>query len=318
MIITINSLYWILGSIVAFVLISLIILTVIVTKMVIKECFSRVDFDYTDEERLARSGIIMSFFEGKETKEIFFRSFDDTLLHGYYVFNGKKNNKVVICHHGLHSDLMCMTPYANMYYQMGYDVVLIDSRNCGKSEGKYTTFGIKESLDLEKWIDQIVFMKGKDVEILLTGVSMGAATVIMTTQTESAKYIKAVVADCGFTDFHSQVEDILKKSIIKKEYLKKFAKLMVVLMHVGVRIYCRFNTLKSSPIKAIRNSNTPIFIVHGSNDSVVDVKMAYELYDACQSKKGLFIMEGAEHAQAINHDEESYFEHVNNFLKEIQ
>lgn len=310
---------WIISiSVLVVILAVLTAITIWSTSLIIKKCFSRVDFDFNDSERVARSGIIMDFFKDKEYKEMKFRSFDDTLLVGYYVYNKKPTNNVVIVHHGYHSDHMSMTPYAQMYYDMGYDVLLIDSRNCGKSEGKYTTFGVLEAYDIEKWIDQIIFMKGKDARVILSGVSMGAVTSILAATTQSSKYLTAVIADCPYTTFNTQIENVLKEGILKKEFTKKFSKLIITLMRIGVKVYCKFDTAKSSPLNAVQKTSVPILFIHGSEDKLVDVKMASELYEKCVSKKALFIMDGASHAQAINYDRIKYQEVVSDFLWEIK
>ena len=51
---------------------------------------------------------------------------------------------------------------------------MIDQRAHGLSEGKTITFGIKERLDCLCWVEYLVERFGKETQILLTGISMGA------------------------------------------------------------------------------------------------------------------------------------------------
>ena len=308
----------IISSVLGFILIVFIIISIITTRMVVNKCFKRMDFDYSDEERIERSGIIKDFFEDKECREVMFKSYDDTLLTGYYVTNGSNNKKVVILHHGYHSDHMSMTPYGKMYYELGYDLLFVDSRNCGKSEGKYTTFGVKEARDIEKWIDQLVFMKGKNIEIILSGVSMGAVISILAANTESGKYLKAVVSDCAYTSFNAQMEYMLKKDMIKNNFLKKFSKLIIALMNIGVFLYCGFDLRKSSPIEAVSTSKIPTLFIHGTADELVPYSMGEELFEKATCTKELVSFEDVGHARSINKEYEKYKKVVSDFINNLE
>ena len=70
-------------------------------------------------------------------------------------------------------------------------------RAAGLSEGKYLTMGVKESDDIVLWAKEIV-QKDENAQIVLHGISMGAATVMMTTA-KHPQNVVAAVEDCGYT-----------------------------------------------------------------------------------------------------------------------
>ena len=88
---------------------------------------------------------------------------------------------------------------ADIAFQMGQNVLLVDERAHGKSQGRTISFGIKERQDLLCWIDYALARFGSDVKILLYGVSMGGATVVMASELELPENVKGIVADCPYS-----------------------------------------------------------------------------------------------------------------------
>ena len=76
-------------------------------------------------------------------------------------------------------------------------------------EGKVITFGIKEHRDCLAWVDFMVEHFGPDVKIILTGISMGASTVLIAAGRELPKNVIGVLADCGY----NSAKDIIRKVI---------------------------------------------------------------------------------------------------------
>ena len=76
----------------------------------------------------------------------------------------------------------------------GCNVLLVDQRSHGLSEGTTITFGIKERHDVVSWANYAVDRFGSDVKILLSGVSMGAATVLMASNLELPSNVKGIIA----------------------------------------------------------------------------------------------------------------------------
>ena len=138
-------------------------------------------------------------YKNNEIKDIYIKSKDDLKLHAIFIEN-KKNKGIVVETHGYRSEPQRdLIASCHEYYNMGYSLLLIDSRACGKSEGKYITFGIKESEDLINWI-KYLNKTYQDTPIILAGVSMGATTILMSLKDiKKNMNVKCVISDCAYT-----------------------------------------------------------------------------------------------------------------------
>ena len=91
----------------------------------------------------------------------------------------------------------------------GWNVLQVDQRGHGESEGKTVTFGIRERYDCLDWVNWAVRRFGEETPIFLVGVSMGASTVLMASGLDLPKQMKGIWADCGF----SSTEEVLRHTI---------------------------------------------------------------------------------------------------------
>ena len=247
-------------------------------------------------------------FETYEKEEVSIKSFDGLKLNGILLKN-KIKNKVIICCHGYHSNAINEFIYGYNYYKLGYTILCIDQRSHGTSEGKYIGMGILERKDVLDWIKFIKDKYGEDIQIVLEGVSMGAATVMMASELIKDPSVKGIIADCGFTT-------------VKEEFMHA-GKIPGIRFHYHVinmynRILAKFNLSETNSIKSLKNSHIPLLIIHGSEDDFVPTKFASVLYEASASEiKELVIIEGAKHAESYQTNPSLYEEHVLAFLKKI-
>lgn len=151
----------------------------------------------------------------------------------------------------------------------GHNVLLVDQRAHGNSEGHVITFGVKERKDVLSWIDFVINRFGKDVKIALEGISMGAATVLMASNQDMPN-VKAIFADCPYS---SPKEITLKVS--KEMGLPKFFAYPLLL--IGAIIYGHFNLNGSSATKSVKDAKYPILIIHGQGDKFVPIEMSRRL-----------------------------------------
>ena len=113
-------------------------------------------------------------------KEVSIRSFDGLRLCGnYYEF--EKGAPIDILFHGYHgSSEQDLSGGVYRCQRLGHNVLIVDHRAAGKSEGHVITFGVNESRDAAAWVQYVVENIDPNAKILLGGISMGAATVMMT------------------------------------------------------------------------------------------------------------------------------------------
>lgn len=234
---------------------------------------------------------------------------DDNLeLHGIFIPADKPSKKVVILAHGYAGTLEQMAPFAKLYHDLGYNIVAPDARGHGKSEGDYIGFGWPERKDYQKWIDLVVDKVGKDSEIALHGVSMGAATVMMTSGEKLPDNVKVIVEDCGYSSVNEELSYQLKDMY----NLPSFPLLPVTSVVTKVRAGYFFG--EASAVDQVKKNKVPMLFIHGDHDTFVPTEMVHEVYDANASEKELYIAPNADHAQSFVKNKEAYREKVAEFV----
>ncbi len=266
----------------------------------------------TPEEAAATSGQVLDediswLLNDSNYTDEYITSQDGLKLHSYQVKNQSSSNKWVITVHGYTSEGINMSSYAKKYYDNGYNILIPDLRSHGLSEGNYIGMGWDDRLDIISWINYILD-ENPNAEIVLHGISMGAATVLMTSGEEIPSNVKAIIADCGYTsvwdEFAYQLDDLFS--------LPEFPILNV--SSIVAKIRAGYFLGEASSIEQVKKSKTPILYIHGDQDDFVPYYMMEELYNATNSEKEMLTIEGAEHAKASEVDPETYWTTINNFI----
>ncbi|MGN1386275.1 MAG: alpha/beta hydrolase [Bacillus sp. (in: firmicutes)] len=266
------------------------------------------DLAVSTDDSLASEGL--AWLETVSFDEVKITSNDALKLVGYYLPAETKGNKTVIIAHGYTSEAMNMHSYAKFYHELGYNVLMPDARGHGASEGDYIGFGWPERLDYMQWINYVLKQNGDDTEIVLHGVSMGSATVMMTSGEDLPEQVKAVVADCGYTS----AEDVLSYQLERMYHLPSFPILQATSLMTQIRAGYSFS--EASALEQVKKTDKPILFIHGEDDTFVPVEMVYELYEAANGDKELLIVQDAEHANAYDANPVLYEETVTNFLNQ--
>lgn len=228
-----------------------------------------------------------------------------TLVGKYYEY--KKGAPIEILFHGYKGNgERDLSGGIERCFAIERNAIIVDQRGAGESDGHTITFGIKEHLDCIKWAEYVSERFGSDTKIILTGVSMGAATVLMASGKELPKNVVCILADCGY----STPREIIMKTI--KE-MKLPPKIMYPFVKLGAKIFGHFNLDEYSPIEAVRNSKTPTIFIHGTNDDFVPYSMSEKMYEECTAKKSLVPIEDAGHGLAYPVNKEKYLQALQDF-----
>lgn len=238
-------------------------------------------------------------------------SSDGLNISGVYIPASQKSNKVALIAHGYSGSLKDMAPFAKLFHDLGFNILVSDARGHGTSEGNYIGFGWHERNDYIQWINQMIERHGNDSEIVLFGISMGGATVMNVSGEPLPKQVKAIVEDCGF----SSVEEEITHQLKEMYSLPKFPLLQITSLITKVRAGYWFE--EASSLEQIRKNQTPILFIHGDVDDFVPTRMVYDLYKANPSPKELYIVPGAAHAFAYVTDKEKYRHKVSTFLNKF-
>ena len=248
------------------------------------------------------------FMQEKEYVDVYITSKDKLKLHGCYINNN--SDTTVLFVHGYRSrGLNDFAWPMRKVYEKGYNILHIDQRCHGQSEGKYVTFGIKERIDVLNWVNYIN-NNYKPKNIVIYGMSMGCATSSMALPLMPSN-VKCAILDCGF----SGVYKLMVKQT--KDMIKVDAHLPVLIMNIYCRLIAGFSMFKASPKKALSKINIPCFFIHGTEDSVIPLSHTIENYEACGSKvKDFAYIEGAEHGMSYYDDYPNLEQRVMKFIEE--
>lgn len=253
--------------------------------------------------------LYIKWFEDEANYEdVYITSEDELRLHACEVLASEKTNKWVITIHGYAGNCEDMSYLVQKFGEEGYNVLTLDLRGHGKSEGHYIGMGWHDRKDILKWIDYIV-EKDSTAEIVLYGISMGAGAVMMTVGEELVPNVKAAIEDCGYTsvweEFNYQIEMMNKKALRKP---------VLTVADVITKARAGYRLKEASAIKQLEKSNIPMLFIHGDQDKFVPYFMLDKLYDTATCPKEKFVVEGAGHAQSIVVEPELYWEKVTGFL----
>lgn len=230
---------------------------------------------------------------------------DSLRLHGK-LFKNPGTKYALVCH-GYTSKAKHMAGFVNKFHSLGYNVLAVDARAHGDSEGTKIGMGWVERFDVIEWIKYIISLE-PDAQIILHGVSMGASTVLMASGEELPKNVKAIIADCGYTsewDEFRQEADVL--------HIPWFPVLNASSAISKVRDGYDFK--QASAVEQVKKSHIPTLFIHGSKDELVPYGMLNELYSAANCEKEILTIQGAGHALSSSVAPELYWNTVETFLK---
>ncbi len=242
------------------------------------------------------------------SEEVWVTSKDGLSLYGRF-FPCDGSLKTVICFHGYTSEGQNdYSTLARFYLDAGYNLLIVDERAHGRSEGTFIGFGCLDRYDARIWIDYVVDRLGDDCRILLHGDSMGAATVLMTLGLELPEQVRAAVSDCAFTSAWDVFCAVLKNMY----HLPAFPIMQIA--NRMVKKQAGYELDECNAREEVAKTEIPVLFIHGDADTFVPCSMVHELYEACQSEKKLVIIKGAGHVESCYKDPEEYEEAVCSFI----
>lgn len=218
------------------------------------------------------------------------RSRDGLKLSGRF-FPAENPNGTMILVHGYRSnpanDFGTMCPF---YLSKGWNLLAVNQRACGNSEGVYITFGVKERFDLHDWIVYLCDRFGPDHPVVVNGISMGCTTALMSLGTGLPENVRGVIADCGFT---TPLEELKHLS---RQRFGIAGKPLTAVVGLYAKLFAGFGFSDYSTLTALKQSKLPILFLHGEADSFVPVRFTVENFAACEGEKKLLTIPEAGHA----------------------
>lgn len=226
-------------------------------------------------------------------------------LYGWFTDNN--DNVTVLMVHGFAVDHTSLNVHAQLFDKLECNVLQIDNQAAGKSEGKYLGWGYLESLDVLDWIKKLLSERPND-KIILFGASMGAATVMLTSQYDLPKNVKLIIEDSGYTS----ASEILSYYCQKRYHIK--GKLLIGGMSLMSKMRAGFSYRQTDCRKALTKNKLPMMFMHGKNDFTVPFEMRDELSTCGQFEKRTYESLGV-HIRSYYIDSKNYQMAVENFLE---
>lgn len=246
---------------------------------------------------------------GSVTKEtLTMKSTDQLTLSGLLIPHDEKTHKFAIIAHGYSGSNRDMAPWAKLYYDLGFNLLIPDARGHGESDGDYIGFGWHERKDYANWIEKLITEYGDETEIILFGLSMGAATVMNVSGEALPHNVKAIIEDCGYSSVTKEMAHQLKTMYKLPQYP------FIPMTSLITKVKAGYWFGEASPEEQVKKSSTPILFIHGDEDDFVPTHMAYELYHSAKSPKELYIAIGAKHGYAYVTDKDMYRTRIKHFL----
>ncbi len=251
------------------------------------------------DQMLARpfEPVTITTYDGKKLYARYYHVADNAPLQIF--FHGYKSYAVLDCCGG-----------SLLAQKLGHNALVVDQRAHGQSEGNTITFGIKERRDCLCWINYALSRFGEDTQIILSGLSMGAATVLMAADLNLPANVIGIIADCPFSAPKAIIQKVCKDMHLPATLLYPFIKL-------GAKAFGGFDLEESCALSSVANANIPILLLHGEADHFVPCEMSRAIYSACSSTAFLETFPDAGHGLSYITGIEKYENITNDFIQNI-
>ena len=237
----------------------------------------------------------------------------DYRLHAVFAPAPDSARGTAVVVHGYTDNHLCFLNLVRMYRDtFGYNVMVPDLHYHGLSEGRAVQMGWFDRLDVERFAALANELWHNDF-MVLHGVSMGAATVMMTSGDSLPPYIRAFVEDCGYTSVWDQFAHILRQSY----HLPPFP-LMNIASATARRRY-GWDFKEASSVRQLAKGDRPMLFIHGDADDYVPYSHLERNYEAkTQGYKKKWVAKGSGHAMAYRDHPGEYEAVVGEFLSEVK
>lgn len=238
------------------------------------------------------------------------RSYDGLTLSGRY-YHHNDGAPLLILFHGYRS--MALRDSAGGFIlgkKAGFNVIAVDQRAHGRSEGTVITFGIRERWDCLKWIQYANDRFGEDTPIIISGLSMGAATVLMASSLPLPDNVVGIMADCPYSSPAKIIRKVARDRGIPDNLAYPFIRL-------SAKLIGKFDLEASSAEQEVQKATLPILLLHGEDDRFVPCDMSRQIAASCISYHELHTFPDAGHGLCYTIDPAHYEDVVVHFLHSI-
>ena len=230
-------------------------------------------------------------------------------LHAMFASAAKPTDKTAVIVHGYTDNAIRMLMIGYLYNNdLNYNILLPDLQDNGLSEGPAIQMGWKDRLDVLNWMNIANDIFGKRTQMVVHGISMGAATTMMVSGEAQQPFVKCFVEDCGYTSVWDEFSFQLKDMFGLPEFPLMYTTSWLCNAKYG------WNFQEASSLEQVKKCSLPMFFIHGDADTYVPTRMVYPLYEAKSEPKELWIVPGATHAMSYKDYPQEYTGRVKKFV----
>jgi pimeloyl-ACP methyl ester carboxylesterase len=309
---------WLLYSFMSIISIALLLFILIVLKF-----FSG---DFIGRESGPESIILQPDSLGLNSETVRFPARDGLSIEGWMLSAEPSGKAVIVLSHGGGSNRSAMLSRASSLINGGYDVLAIDLRAHGGSQGELNSLGMMEALDILGAMDYLK-AKNDNRPIILMGLSLGSVSSI-NAACQSSQAV-AVIAEGAFKSYRDPIRTFAEYTLRDPgiSFLTRIRNAIVdwscvdlltrleILFHTGIFI----DPDKTNAISSVaKMQNMPILYNTGENDFMEPDLHAREMYNLSDSELSeIIIIKGAGHSAYNDETRVAYNKAVLGFLDRV-
>ena len=241
-------------------------------------------------------------------QEVTFSTSDNLQLSGWYVPPAGQDGATLIFVHGLGSNRSDLLDQAAMLIDEGYGALLFDLRAHGRSQGKQSSWGLKEVADVQAALTFLQQQQAVNADkIGIVGHSMGGAIAIRAAAQLSE--LKVVIAESVYANFSRN----------QARLTVSFARLpawTAPLIFPWAEAIAGVDSVQLAPLQEVAElSPRPILFIQGGHDKTVHVQNGSVLYKTAVSPKERLLIPNAGHNNLFQTDPQQMSLHLNQFLQ---
>lgn len=251
------------------------------------------------------------WYPAQPREDVYIESYDGLRLHGTLIEQPERGQArgTILLAHGFHGsgyvDFSCAL---QPYFEMGFNLLVIDQRAHLQSEGTWLTMGVRERYDVRSWAIWLLQRYGESHPVVLDGISMGGTTVLMAAGLDLPRNVQAIISDCPFTSPREIFHSVMTTSIKLPTWLLWGA-------DICCRIMAGFSIDGASTVDALRDNRLPLLMIHGLADDFVPCHMTEKSAAAAVNcEKALVLVPGAGHGLSFLVDREGVYAELVKFL----
>lgn len=223
-----------------------------------------------------------------EVEDVRLVTADGVRINAFY-YSNPASKQVLLWFHGNAENIGYDLDHLRVLAQIGVNILAVDYRGYGRSEGKPDEAGVYRDADAA--YDYLTGQRHfRAQDIVIYGHSLGGAVAV---NLASRRPCGGLIVQSSFTS------------------ARAMARRMFAIPLIEYAVKSRFDSLER-----IRDVHAPILIVHGTRDSVVPFAMGQELFTAAPESKRFFPVQGAGHNNLIEVGGEDYLACLRSFVAE--